>query len=90
MHKSLKEYNFTPSLFWDVAPDSLDIEAHSRFIIERVVSKGNLQDWNLLKKIYGKERIRTDVLQIRYLDKKTSSFLSVYFGVEKAYFRCYT
>ncbi len=76
------------ALFWDVQIDSLDIETHARFIIERVVSKGNLADWNLLKKIYGKKRIKQEALGIRSLDKKTVSFLSAYFDVEKSAFRC--
>ncbi len=88
MHKIAKIYNFSRSLFWDVNIDSLDIEVHSRFIVERVVSRGNMQDWDLLKKMYGKRKIKDEVLQIRYLDKKTISFLSVYFNTEKSNFRC--
>lgn len=76
------------ALFWDVQFSSLDIGAHSRFIIERVVSRGNLADWNQLKKLYGKEKIREEVVQIRSLDRKTASFLSVYFGIAKTDFRC--
>ncbi len=51
-------------------------------------TRGNLQDWNILKKIYGKKRIKNEVLKIRCLDKKTLNFLSVYFTVDKADFRC--
>ena len=76
------------ALFWDVHIDSIDLEVHSRFIIERVVTRGNLVDWNLLKKIYGKEKIREEVLRIRSLDRKTVSFLSAYFGIEKKDLRC--
>jgi hypothetical protein len=76
------------ALFWDVQTDTMDIEIHSRFIIERVVSRGNMTDWNLLKKIYGKEKIRAEVVRIRSLDRKTLSFLSAYFGIEQKDFRC--
>jgi hypothetical protein len=79
---------FNKALFWDVQIASLDLETHARFIIERVVSRGSLPDWHLLKKIYGKERIKQEVLRIRALDRKTVGFLSVYCGVEKADFRC--
>ena len=79
---------FKKSLFWDVHIDSLDLEKHARFIVERVVSRGNRQDWQLLKEIYGKERIRKEAMRIRSLDPKTVSFLSVYFGMEKNEFRC--
>ena len=86
LNKSKIEFN--KALFWDIQIDSLDIETHARFVIERVVSRGNLTDWNLLKKIYGKERIKQEVLRIRSLDQKTVSFLSAYFGMEKTDFRC--
>jgi len=86
LHKSTMEFN--KGLFWDVQIDDLDLETHARFIIERVVSRGSLPDWHLLKKIYGKERIKHEVLRIRSLDRKTVSFLSAYYDVEKADFRC--
>ena len=79
---------FSQALFWDVQFSSLDIGAHSRFIIERVVSRGNLTDWNLLKEMYGKEKISEEVVRMRSLDRKTVSFLSVYFGIARKDFRC--
>ncbi|WP_420828892.1 DUF6922 domain-containing protein [Desulfobulbus rhabdoformis] len=81
-------FEFNPALFWDIQCSSLDIEGHSRFIIERVVSRGVLADWHLLKKLYGKEKIREEVVRMRSLDRKTVSFLSVYFGIAKKDFRC--
>ena len=86
LNKSNREFN--KALFWDVQIESLDIETHKRYIIERVVSRGNRADWELLKEIYGKKRIKQEVLKIRSLDKKTVSFLSVYLGVERTDFRC--
>ena len=88
MNKSEIIFNFQKALFWDVNIDSLDIEAHSKFIIERVVSRGSLADWNLLKKIYGRGRIKNETLSLRCLDRKTVSFLSAYFNVEKSDYRC--
>lgn len=84
----LDGFELNPALFWDVQLSSLDIGAHSRFIIERVVSRGNLTDWNLLKKMYGKEKIKEEVVRMRSLDPKTVSFLSVYFGIARKDFRC--
>lgn len=88
MDNSKIKFHFQKALFWDVKIDALDIEAHARFIIERVVSRGNLADWNLLKEIYGGERIKNETLRIRCLDKKTLSFLSAYFNIKKTEYRC--
>ncbi len=75
-------------LFWDVTFDSIEWRKHARFVIERVVSRGNLQDWETLKTIYGKNKIQQEVLCIRSLDPKTLAFLSVYFNIDKTSFRC--
>ena len=77
------------NLFWDIDVNTLDYDKHSRFIIERVLLKGDLPDWFELKKIYGIERIKKEILQVRYLDKKTLSFLSLIFCIPKEKFRCY-
>lgn len=76
------------ALFWDVHMDSLDKEKHARFIIGRVVSRGNCTDWTQLTSIYGLDRMKQEVVSIRSLDRKTLNFLSVYFDLEKTDFRC--
>lgn len=76
------------SLFWDVAFDSIDWQKHARFVITRVVSRGNLKHWETVKELYGQKKIKQEVVHIRSLDPKTLAFLSVYFGIEKTSFRC--
>lgn len=86
----MNNLNFDRALFWDIDPNTLDVEKHSRFIIERVLKKGNLEDWLYLKSIFTLEKIAKESKQIRSLDKKTLHFLSNYFGVDKTDFRCYS
>jgi hypothetical protein len=80
---------FRKELFWDVDYDNIDFEDHARFVIGRVVMRGNLDDWNTLKEFYGLEKIRTEVVNIRYLDKRTLSYLSAILNIKKEDFRCY-
>jgi hypothetical protein len=77
-------------LFWDVDTKSIDFEKHCRFIIERVITHGNLSDWNFIKKVYSIQKIKEEVVQIRSLDKKTLNFLSVIYDIPLKKFRCYT
>ena len=77
------------SLFWDVDASNIDWDKHSRFVIERVLTRGTLDDWNEIKRGYGREKIKEEALQIRFLDKVTLSFCSHYFDVPKEEFRCY-
>lgn len=77
-------------LFWDVDFNTLKIKEHSRFIIERIVTRGNYNDWINLRKIYSPSEIKTDIIQSRILDKRTLSFLSIFYGIKKEKFRCYS
>lgn len=81
---------FKPSLFWDVDIDTIDINKHKKFIIERVIKKGSMHDWHTALSLYGKDTVRDKVLTIRTLDPKSLNFLSLYFGAEKKSFRCYS
>ena len=76
------------SLFWDIDFPGVDYQAHARFVIERVLSRGNMNDWRELCRFYGLERIKDEALQIRYLDKLTLNFCHTLFNIPKEKFRC--
>ena len=76
-------------LFWDTDVNTIDWEKNARYVIERVVTRGNLQDWEEIQKFYGLEVIKEKVLQIRSMNKKTLNFLSFYFDTPLTDFRCY-
>ena len=86
---TLKIEDFSPSLFWDVDKTTLDVERHRRFIIERTLTHGTLNDWLLIKKHYGKDTIKAESMQVRYLDKQTLAFCAAYFHEPLQNFRCY-
>ena len=79
----------TKSLFWDVDISDIDYEKNARQIIERVITRGSLEDWFAIKAYYGRERIKEEVVAIRYLDKLSLNFCSKYFNIPKENFRCY-
>jgi hypothetical protein len=81
--------NLNKALFWDTDYEKLDYERHARKIIERVITRGTLQDWWEIKKYYGKERIKSEIVTVRSLDKLSLNFCSNYFNVPKTEFRCY-
>ncbi|HPE82121.1 MAG: hypothetical protein KDC94_01760 [Aequorivita sp.] len=82
--------NLSEHLFWDVDRDNLDIEKSKEFIIHRVLEYGLIEDWELIKEIYGLETIKQVSLQFRELDAVTLAFLSAIFKIDKKEFRCYT
>jgi hypothetical protein len=89
MEKVLSIGDFSTSLFWDVDKTQLNLEQHRRFIIERTLTHGTLSDWFLIKAYYGKAIIKTESMQIRFLDKQTLSFCAAYFNESIQNFRCY-
>lgn len=82
--------DFSEVLFWDVDKSTIDFIKNKKIIIERVLNQGTLNDWNLLKKIYGISAIKEASLQARYLDAKTLSFCVNIFDEPINNFRCYT
>lgn len=86
----IKPEDFSDYLFWDIDRTTLDLDSKVRYVIGRVVTHGMLKDWNLIKTYYGLERIKNEMLQERYLDKRSLSFLSCIFELPKEQFRCYT
>lgn len=77
-------------LFWDIDLNSLDYSKNARFIIQRVIQKGSLKEWKIIKDYYGIDFIKNEILMIRDLDSKTLNFFSTYFGLNKKTFRCFT
>ncbi|MFY7997708.1 MAG: DUF6922 domain-containing protein [Candidatus Kapaibacteriota bacterium] len=87
MHKTSPALDST--LFWDVNLETIDWESHARYVIERVLTRGALDDWREIVRFYGLERIGTEVVQMRFLDRKTLSFCSAVLDIPKEKFRCY-
>lgn len=81
--------NLSRVLFWETNYDTIDWEKNARYVIERVLTYGNMSDWNAIRAYYGMDRIRDEMLQSRDLDRKTLHFLSCIFNIPKDKFRCY-
>jgi hypothetical protein len=74
---------FSPHLFWDVDRSQLDIDKSREQIICQVLEFGLMNDWEFLKRIYTKEKIKEVVLNLRTMDKVTLSSLANYFKLDK-------
>jgi hypothetical protein len=89
-HDSSILSQFSKHLFWDIDSSELDINAHTKYIISKVIQYGNYTDWKLLVKCYGINLIVKNAQKIRELDKRTASFLAIIGEVPKASFLCYS
>ena len=82
--------NLSPVLFWDTDSSKLDAEKHARYIIARVIMFGTLDDWQEIKKQYGMERIKNEMLKEKELDARSLSFISALSDTPVHQFACYT
>ena len=71
--------NLSKTLFWDANVSNINFETDATYIIERVLERGNTNEWQAVKSYYGLEKIKDVAKNLRYLSKKTLHFCSVYF-----------
>jgi len=76
-------------LFWDVDFENIDWERNAPYVIERVLCEGKWENFKTILEYYGESRIKEIIVKLRYMDKRTLHFCSVYFNIPLIRFRCY-
>ncbi len=82
--------NFSQHLFWDIDKNKLDFEKSQKFIIQRVLDYGLINDWQIIYNYYGLKKIGEISTTIRDLDKKSISFIATLSNIPRENFLCYT
>ena len=80
---------FSKRCFWEQDYTKLDFNSDRSYIITKVVSFGSQDDYIELFRYYGWDIIKTEVVNIRYLNNKILNFLSVLFEIDRKKFRAY-
>ncbi len=78
------------SLFWDVPEKEIDLQRNKRLVIERVFSRGDIEELNQILKYYSAPEIKKEVIRIGTFDKKTLNFICLLYNIEPEDFKCYT
>ena len=76
-------------LFWDCNADQLDPYIDINMVLERVFSRGTENDEREIFVFYGKNFIKKNIVNIKYLDIKTLNYLSIILDIPKEEFACY-
>jgi hypothetical protein len=74
-------FPFSQNLFWDTDIAEIDMQKHKRYVIERVLTRGTLNDFRKLITLYSKEEIKNEIVKSKILDPKTAHFCNWYFGI---------
>lgn len=82
--------NFSPHLFWDINSSEVNVNNHARFIIKKVLLYGFYNDWKIIFNLYGKQIVCDYAKNIRELDLKTASLISIISNIPLTDFECYT
>jgi len=83
-------HSLSDHLFWDIDKNKLDIERSKKTIVQRVLDYGLMKDWKILVQIYGIEEIARTAINLRDLDIKSASFISMLSNTPLEKFSCYT
>lgn len=69
------------SVFWDTQMELIDFEKNKRFVIQRILERGNSNEIEYLIKLYTKEEIKTVISNIdNFFSPKYKENISKYLG----------
>lgn len=74
-------FPFSSYLFWDAELTAIDLKKNKAYVIERVITRGHLSDFNRLITLYSFSDIVEALTMARQLDPKTAHFCSWYFNI---------
>lgn len=80
---------FQRRLFWDVDFNRLNYDKRARFVIERVFSRGDVEDIRQCRRYYGDEKIREILTTAKWLPKQSVYLAAAIFNNEIMDFQCY-
>jgi hypothetical protein len=76
-------FPFSRHLFWDTPVEKIDLQKNKHHIIERIITRGLLEDFYTMLQLYSTKDISDAILRSRVLDAKTANFCSVIFNIPK-------
>jgi len=82
--------NLSQRLFWDVDSETIDDRAHCRYVIQRVLERGSIEDIRATGAHYTMPLMIAEAQQIRSLDPVTLAFAACLGNVKEDTFRCYS
>jgi hypothetical protein len=80
---------FSNNLFWDVDKSQLSMDDYPAYIIQRVLEHGQMNDWRLIYRYYGLQRIVDECKKMRTLDPVCLSFICTISHTKEEDYRCY-
>jgi hypothetical protein len=71
-----------PALLWEYDLDTFNYEKSYKIVIERVVQRGNLDEWKEMMQLYSPEQILETVEWSKQLDSRDKAFARLFITSE--------
>ena len=84
-----REIMLRKSLFWDIPEQAINLSKNRGLIIERILTRGTVEEFRQLRKIFSDRQIREHAVRIGTLDRKTLNFVSRLYQIKPEEFKCY-
>ena len=81
---------FSENLFWDAAAEDLDFERNRRYVVQRVLERGTVDDIVSVFHMYGITNVVATAKTLRSLEPSALSFIACVANEPRENFRCYT
>ena len=90
MRVSMSRNDFSDNLFWDADPSDLDFDRNRRYVVQRVLERGTVNDLRVVFHLYGLSQVIATAKSLRTLEPKALSFIACVANEPREHFRCYT
>ncbi len=67
----------SPHLLWEYDLDTFDFDKSRDIVIERVIQRGNLKDWQIAFEIYGKDALLHTAQYSKQLSERDRNFTKI-------------
>ncbi len=83
-HRSIRKH-----LLWEFDLDDFDYQQGKPIVVERVIERGNMDDWLTIFNLYGYDGVREQIKTIAYLNDRDLNFVHIVFQIPLAELKCY-
>lgn len=68
------QLNISPHLLWEYDLETFNFDRSKELVIERVIQRGNLRDWQEIVKAYGKKALLHTAAHSKQLSQRDRDF----------------
>lgn len=80
---------FSKNLFWDADERTLDLQRNRKYVVQRVLERGTVQDLRTAFDYYGLAKVVETAKSLRSLEPTALSLIACVANEPRENFRCY-